>query len=534
MSDAVVIGAGPNGLVAANMLLDAGWTVEVLEAAPTPGGAVRTEELTLPGFRHDVGSAFYPLGVASPALRSLALEDHGLRWIRPPVAVAHIDGHDRAAAVGMTPEETGATLEPWCAGDAQAWKNLYGRWEVAGDAFLRALLSPFPPLRAGLDLARQLGRRGLLELARLSVVPVRRLAEEEFGGEGGALLLAGNALHADLMPETAASGMFGWLLACLAQDVGFPVPQGGAGRLTDALVRRLESRGGVVRCGHAVVGVDVRNGRAVGVRLDSGERVDAGRAVLADVAAPTLYLDLVGTQHLPGSLLADLRRFQWDAATVKVDWALDRPVPWTADTARRAGTVHLSPSMDHLTMWAAQLATGHVPADPLLIVGQQSLADPTRCPPGTATLWAYTHIPRQVRGDAGGNGITGAWTGPEREAIADRFEATIEARAPGFRHTVMARHILTPPDLEDRDRNLVGGAINGGTAQIHQQLIFRPVLGWGRAETPVRGLFLASSSAHPGGGVHGACGANAARAALAAQRRRTLTVSGRRPLSRAR
>jgi phytoene dehydrogenase-like protein len=313
------------------------------------------------------------------------------------------------------------------------------------------------------------------------------------------------------------------LLACLAQDVGFPIPEGGAGRLTDALVRRLEGSGGVVRCDQPVRTVEIRRGRAVGVRLASGERVGAGRAVLADVAAPTLYLDLVGAEHLPAALLADLGRFQWDAATVKLDWALDRPVPWKANMAHQAGTVHLASSLDHLTVWSAQLATGHVPAEPFLIVGQQSIADPSRCPDGTATLWAYTHVPRRVRGDAGHAGITGAWTASERDAIAERVEDTIEARAPGFRATVRARHVLTPPALEQRDPNLVGGAINGGTAQLHQQLIFRPVIGWGRAETPVRGLFLASSSAHPGGGVHGACGSNAARAALAAQVRRAFT-----------
>jgi phytoene dehydrogenase-like protein len=161
-----------------------------------------------------------------------------------------------------------------------------------------------------------------------------------------------------------------------------------------------------------------------------------------------------------------------------------------------------------------------VPADPFLLVGQQSTADPTRCPPGNATLWAYTHVPRDVRGDAGPHGITGAWTTAEKDAMADRIEQTIETRAPGFCSLIRARHVSSPADLEAMDANLVGGAIGGGTAQIHQQLVFRPVLGWGRAETPLAGLFLASASAHPGGGVHGACGSNAARAALAAHRRR--------------
>jgi len=276
-----------------------------------------------------------------------------------------------------------------------------------------------------------------------------------------------------------------------------------------------------------VTGIEIQGGRAVGVRLASGEHVAAGRAVLADVAATTLYRDLVGPDRLPATILEDRRRFQWDAATFKIDWALDRPVPWTAATARRSGTVHLAPNLDGLTHWSAQLATGHVPADPFLLVGQQSIADPTRCPAGAATLWCYTHVPRTVRGDAGTDGITGAWDGSDREAMVERVERVIEARAPGFRDTIRARHVMAPPDLERRDPNLVGGAIGGGTAQIHQQLIFRPVLGWGRAETPVAGLFLASASAHPGGGVHGACGANAARAAIAADRRRRVVLAVR-------
>jgi len=541
LSDAVVIGAGPNGLVAANLLADAGWSVIVLEAAPVPGGAVRTAELVEPGFHNDVFSAFYPLGVASPVMRSLDLERWGVRWLRPDVAVAHVAAEGRVAAVGRSVDETAASLDSWAAGDGDGWRRLYGRWSQADGRIVEALLSPFPPVRAGLGVVRRYNRRELLHLVRLSLLPVRRLAEEEFSGEGAALLLAGNALHADLMPEAAGSGLFGWLLSSLAQEVGFPVPEGGAARITEALVRRLAAKGGEVRCNERVVSVDVRGGRAAGVGTTSGAAVPAARAVLADVPAPALYLDLVGRDHLPASLLDDLRHFQWDAGTVKVDWTLDGPVPWESDVLRRAGTVHLADSLDALTQWAADLAMERVPSRPFLLFGQQDVADPTRSPPGTHTAWAYTHVPRHVRNDAGadgspgaGNGhpstrhaLTGAWTPEESAEMADRIEAIVEERAPGFCGLIRGRHILTPPTLESRDPSLVGGAINGGTAQLHQQLVFRPTVGWGRAETPVAGLFLAGSSAHPGGGVHGACGANAARAALAAdKRRRVLTAVG--------
>ncbi|GAC1533193.1 MAG: NAD(P)/FAD-dependent oxidoreductase [Acidimicrobiales bacterium] len=527
MADAVVIGAGPNGLVAANLLADAGWSVEVLEAADAPGGAVRTQELIEPGFCHDTFSAFYPLTVASGPIRSLELDQWGVRWIRPDTAVAHVAKDGRVAAIGRSLDDTAASLDAWSSGDGDAWRRLYGRWSATRGGIVDALLSPFPPVRAGLGLLRHLDRRQMLYLARLAVLPVRRLAEEEFGAEGAALLLAGNALHADLMPEAAGSGLFGWILCCLAQDVGFPVPEGGAQKITDALVARLSSKGGSVSCGERVTAVDVRAGRAVGVRTASGRSVGAARAVLADVPAPALYLDLVGAEHLPPSLLDDLHRFQWDAGTVKVDWTLNGPVPWASPELRRAGTVHIADSLDELTLWAAQLATAQIPANPFLLFGQQDVADPTRSPPGTATAWAYTHVPRKVRHDAGNSGLSGEWTQGEREEMAARIEAVVESRAPGFTSLIRGRHILAPPGMEQADASLVGGAINGGTAQLHQQLIFRPTTGWGRAETPVHGLFLAGSSAHPGGGVHGACGSNAARAALAAhQRRRVLTAVG--------
>ncbi|MYW12417.1 NAD(P)/FAD-dependent oxidoreductase, partial [Streptomyces sp. SID2563] len=340
------------------------------------------------------------------------------------------------------------------------------------------------------------------------------------GGEAARLLLAGSALHADLGPEAAGSGGFGWLMSMLGQTYGFPVPVGGAGALTAALVRRLERHGGVLRCGERVTEVVVRGGRAVGVRTAKGEAVPASRAVLADVSAPALYGGLVGAHHLPARLLDDLRRFQWDFATFKVDWALSGPVPWTAREATMAGTVHLADGVDGLTRFAAQIAMGQVPDRPFLLFGQMSTADATRSPAGTEAAWAYTHVPHRIKGDAGEDGLTGRWDRGEREAMADRMEQEVERWAPGFRSRILARRLLAPPTIESMDANLLGGAINGGTTAAHQQLVFRPTPGTGRPETPVRGLYLASASAHPGGGVHGAPGANAARAALRKRLRR--------------
>ncbi|KOV92623.1 FAD-dependent oxidoreductase [Streptomyces sp. NRRL B-1140] len=514
MPDAVVIGAGPNGLVAANVLADAGWHVEVLEEQPEPGGAVRHDRGVDPAFVNDLFSSFYPLAAASPVLAGLRLEEHGLRWSHAPSVLAHPLTDGGCAVLDRNVDATAASLDAFAPGDGASWRRLHDVWQGVRPGLLDALFTPFPPVRASARLAWRLRGAGGLRMARSLVLPVRRLGEEEFRGQGGRLLLAGNALHADLAPESAGSGGFGWLMTMLGQTYGFPVPAGGSGALTSALVHRLETLGGRVRCGQRVEQVVVRGGRAVGVRTAAGDAVRARRAVLADVSVPALYGELLDPAHLPAQVLDDLRRFQWDFATFKVDWALDGPVPWQAEQASRAGTVHLADGMDELTRFAAQIAMREVPDRPFVIFGQMTTSDASRSPRGTESAWAYTHIPHEIRADAADEGITGRWGTKDQELMADRVERQVERFAPGFRSLIRGRRILAPPTLEALDGNLAGGAINGGTTAMHQQLVFRPLPGTGRPETPVPGLYLASSGAHPGGGVHGAPGANAARAAL--------------------
>lgn len=520
--DAVVVGAGPNGLVAANLLTDVGWSVLVLEAQPTPGGAVRSDRDVHPDFVHDTMSSFYPLAAASPVVRSLGLEAYGLTWRHAPGVLGHFHpASQRWALLHRDRDLTAHGLEEQHPGDGEAWLELCRSWDAVGESLVGALLAPFPPVRSGVSMALALRRAGGLDLVRTLLTPAASLARERFGGEAARLLVAGNASHADIPLDAPGSGLMAIVLAMLGQSVGWPVPEGGAGSLTAALVRRLEARGATLRCSAEVVGIEVDRGRARGVRLADGEPIRA-RAVLADVAAQRLYGGLVRAEDLPARTLRRIGRFQRDPATLKVDWALSGPVPWAVAPPVAPGTVHVADSVAELTETYAQIEAGAVPADPFLLVGQMSTTDPHRSPPGTESAWAYTHMPQRVLRDAGEEGISGRWDHDDRERLADRMQARLERLAPGFGERVQARRILGPRELEARNANLVGGSLGGGTAQLHQQLVFRPIPGTGRAETPVRGLFLASASAHPGGGVHGAAGSNAARAALLARRLRRL------------
>ncbi|MFN8077276.1 MAG: NAD(P)/FAD-dependent oxidoreductase [Kineosporiaceae bacterium] len=505
--DAVVVGAGHNGLVAAAVLADAGWDVLVLEAGDTIGGAVRSARPwpDRPDAVVDLFSAFYPLAKASPVLARLELERHGLEWVTPAHVLAHVadPGEDDAPVIHLDPEATAAGFEAAHPGDGQTWLDLLAQWRTLREDMLWALFTAFPPVA---PLTRLLARAGVgdaLRLARTAVLPVTRLGEELFGGDGPRRLLAGNAMHADVPMIAPGSGLFGWLLSMLAQDVGYPVPRGGAGMLSQAIGRRAEAAGARIETGERVERVLVGGGRAMGVRTASGRLVRARRGVFADVAAPALFHDLVGEEHLPARLRSDLLRFEWDLPTVKLNWLVEGGIGWRAHSARTAGTVHVGTGVPGLCRWSSALASGTHPEETFALFGQMTTSDPTRSAPGTESAWAYTHLPR---------GATKA----DADRLVEQVEATMEAFAPGFHGRVVDRLVQLPGDLQGADANLVGGAINAGTAQLHQQLVFRPASGLGRPETPIQGLYLAGASAHPGGGVHGACGWIAARSALRA------------------
>lgn len=501
--DALIIGAGHNGLVAANLLADAGWSVRVLEATGAPGGAVRSGEIAAPGYLSDLFSAFYPLGYASPVLRELELERFGLTWTHAPTVFSHLLPDGRAATVSRDLRASMASMETFAAGDGERWLSAYDDWAAVSGRMLDTILRPFPPVRAGLGLARRLGPADTLRLTRRLVLSARALGSELFRGEGAQALIAGCALHTDLSPDDAGGGVYGWLLTMIGQEVGWPVPVGGAGRLTAALVERLRARGGEIVYREPVRRILVARGRAMGAQTEDGRNWGARRAVVADVPAPALFLNLIHQRWLPSRMLEDFEHFRWDGATVKVDWALDGPIPWKNAEVAGSGTIHLGADLNGLTRYSADLATGTVPEHPFLLLGQMTTADPSRSPEGTESAWAYTHLPRRAD-----------WPADEIAAHVERIEAVVEEQAPGFRGRIVGRHVFGPGDLERANPSLVGGAVGGGTAAAFQQLFFRPVPGLGRADTPVDRLYLGSSSAHPGGGVHGAPGANAARAAL--------------------
>ncbi|WP_148574705.1 phytoene desaturase family protein [Nocardioides caldifontis] len=516
--DAVVVGAGPNGLVAANHLVDAGWSVLVLEAQPDVGGAVRSDRSVHPDFVHDTFSAFYPLAAASPNIKAFHLERYGLTWVHAPAVLANpIDEGAHWAVLHRDREVTAALFDELAPGDGEAWLELCAQWDTIGGDIVDALLAPFPPVRAGARALARLRKVGGLEYVKELLSPVTDVGKVRFRGEAPRILLAGNAGHADIPLDSAGSAVMGILLAMLGQTEGFPVPQGGSGMLTQALATRLRSLGGDIRCSAEVVGIDVDRGRVTAVRTRD-DRYAVGRAVLADVLATNLYGKLLDPGDVPPKVARGMRSFRLDPGTIKVDWALDGPVPWATPTPYGAGTVHIADSVVQMSEALAQVTAGAIPSDPFLLTGQMTTTDPTRSPAGTESLWAYTHVPHGAAYDGGGEGIRGTWDDDDCQRFADRMQARMVKYAPDFESRILARRVLGPRQMESLDANLQGGALNGGTANLHQQLVFRPVPGLGRAETGVRGLYLASASAHPGGGVHGAPGMNAARAALAHER----------------
>jgi phytoene dehydrogenase-like protein len=498
--DAVVIGSGPNGLVAAALLARAGWSVTVLERNAVAGGAVQSAALTVPGYVHDTFSAFYGLLHASPVFRELELYRR-VRWASFELPAAAVVRPGRAAAVRTDPALTAKSLDALAPGDGRAWTDLYDWWARLGRRFLDMILAPVPSVRPTARFLAAGGVRGTLDATRMLLAPVDVVARERFSSEEARALVAAGISHSDVAVDQTASTPGALALAMVAQSHNMPVPVGGAGRLAEALVETVLEAGGSVLTGQEVTRVAVEGRRAVGVETAGGLHLRARRAVLADTAPLHLFADLVGEERVPVGYLDGLRRFRYGSGIFKLDLALDGPTPWEGDDLDRCGVIHVTGDLDNMSRSANEVRRSLLPTEPMLVVGQPTVADPTRAPQGGHTLWVETHVPARPR--------EGSW-----ESFLDRVLDRLDAHAPGLRGRIVGTSVHTPAQLEAANPNLVGGDLGAGSMALDQQLVFRPVPGWFRHATPVRGLYLCSASTHPGPGVHGMVGRNCARRIL--------------------
>jgi phytoene dehydrogenase-like protein len=470
--DALIAGSGPNGLAAAIRLAQAGLRVEVREAEARWGGGLRSAELTLPGFVHDVCSAVHPLAAASPYFQSLPLAAHGLEWVHSPAVVAHPFDDGTAAVLWRSLEETARGL----GADARAYENLFAPFVRAGDAFYRDALAPLRMPRHPLLLAR---------FGRHALSTADRLARATFKTPQARALFAGVCAHSNLPLTQGPSSAVGMMLTVAGHTHGWPFPRGGAQQFADALVSLFQSLGGSVRTSAPVRKMSDLAGFRLAL-LDLSPRALLELDASSSTSAPRLK---------PGYRKA-LERFRYGSAVFKMDWALSGPIPWRAEGCRLAATVHLGGSLEEMVASEQSVAEGRSPESPYVLLTQPSLFDPTRAPNGKHTAWAYCHVPLGSEAD-----------------MSAAIEAQVERFAPGFRSLILKTSALGPRALELRNANLIGGSISGG-APDWGQLLTRPVPKLNPYRTPLPGVFLCSASTPPGSGVHGMCGFHAAESAL--------------------
>ena len=461
---ACVVGAGPNGLAAAIVLAQAGLEVDVFEAETKPGGAVRTMELTLPGFLHDFGSAVHPLGIGSPFFSSLPLRDHGLEWIHSPAPLAH--PLDDGTAVVL--ERDLASVSTSLGRDGDAWRRLVGPFVERWSELSREVLAPVPRIPKHPLL---MARFGMYAFRSANAIAAR------FRNERTRALLAGLAAHSFLAFDEVLSGALGMLMAIPAHAVGWPIPRSGSQSLTNALCGYLATLGGRVQ---------------TGMRVESIESLSDYGLILCDVT-PRQLLKIAGKQF-SDNYRRTLEKFRYGPGVFKVDYALSRPIPWKAPECCRAATVHLGGSFEEIAASEKATRRGQISDRPFVLLAQPSLFDPTRAPAGKHTAWAYCHVPNGSKVD-----------------MLERLENQIERFAPGFHNAVLAQRVFSPAELESMDANLVGGDIAGGVVDI-RQFLFRPT--WRHYATSASNIYICSASTPPGGAVHGMCGYHAARTAL--------------------
>lgn len=462
--DAVVVGAGPNGLAAAITIAQAGKSVAVFEANNAVGGAVCSAEVTLPGFVHDLCSSVYPLAVGSSFFRTLPLSEFGLEWIHSPAALAHPFDDGTALLIEGSVEKTAARFGDGADAYRSIMAPLAAHWEILAEDILAPPRWPRHPLR-------------LVRFGSSAIRPAESFAERYLKDGRVKALFGGLAAHSMLPLEQWGTAAFGLVLGVTAHALGWPIARGGAQKLADALGSYLRSLGG-----------EIFLNRRVRTLAD----LPRSRAVLCDVT-PRQLLEIARAE-LPSAFRDKLKQYRYGMGAFKIDWALSAPVPWRAPECGRAATVHLGATLAEIARSERLVSRGFHGDKPYILLVQPSLFDESRAPPGKHTLWAYCHVPNGSEFD-----------------MTSRIEAQIERFAPGFRQTILARHVSPPAELQRRNSNLVGGDINGGAADLNQ-LFFRPTRRL--YATPAPGLYICSSSTPPGGGVHGMCGYYAARAAL--------------------
>ncbi|HLW82035.1 MAG TPA: NAD(P)/FAD-dependent oxidoreductase [Candidatus Acidoferrales bacterium] len=462
--DAVVVGSGPNGLAAAIAVSQAGLSVLVIEGRETIGGGTRTEELTLPGFAHDVCSAVHPMALISPFFRALPLAEHGLQWVQPETPLAHPLDDGTAVAVARSVEITAENLGE----DAGAYRKLMAPI-VAAWAQLEPILFGYSMIPKKPAAAARFGLQAMRSASGL--------ARAKFRGERARAVFAGNAAHSILPLENAPSAAFGLVLGASAHVAGWPFARGGSQKITDALASYFRSLGGEI---------------VTGKMIQSLDELPQSRIILCDVT-PKQLVRMAG-DRLPSGFRAELERFRYGPGVCKMDWALDAPIPWKAEACKRAGTVHVGGTLEEIEGSERAPWRGEICEKPFVLVAQPTLFDASRAPAGKHIAWAYCHVPNGSNADMSG-----------------RIEAQIERFAPGFRERILKRSVMTTAQLEARNPNLIGGDITGGASDL-RQFYLRPT--WRGYRTPAKGLYLCSASTFPGGGVHGICGHLAARAAL--------------------
>ncbi|WP_353644565.1 NAD(P)/FAD-dependent oxidoreductase [Mesorhizobium sp. WSM2239] len=512
--DHIIVGSGINALVCAAMLSGKGAKVLVLERNDRIGGCIRTDEITAPGFVHDVMATTFVLFTTSPAFAALGkdLARHGLEFCNTsmPTGVLRPDGShlihrtDRAANI--------AALEAAAAGDGEQYGRDVGAVEANAGLLFGLLGGSMWSFPTGKMLAREAWLRGPRQFAAFfgdALVPARGWLETAYGSELSRALWAPWALHAGLGPDDAFSGQISKVIAFALEAAGAPIVKGGARNILTAFERLIAERGGEIRVNADVESIIEKNGRAIGVQLASGEKIAAAKSVICSVTPTQLYGRLLKGRE-PAGVAEDLKRYRYGKGNFQIHYALDRIPAWRGEGLDKVALLHLAPGLDGVSKACNEAARGMLPETPTICVGQPHVLDPSRCPEGKAILWLQLpEAPRRIKGDAAGKLETpadGVWTEALSEAYADRAEAILSAHIDGFRDSVIARKAYSPADLEAMNINLVGGDPYGGSSAIDQSFLWRPFKGSRNHDTGIKGLHHIGASTHPGAGLGGGSG----------------------------